>query len=427
MKDTPTIRDTATEVVSALQKAGYTAYLAGGCVRDELMGSEPVDYDIATDAKPKIVKKLFRNTRAVGEHFGVILVYINGNSIEVATFRIDAGYSDRRHPDTVQFSDAKHDAMRRDFTINGIFMDPITGQIIDYVNGQDDLENRIIRAIGNPEDRLSEDHLRALRAVRFAARFDFKIEVCTQDAIRKHASKLKGISRERIGMETRMMMQHGSRTCAIDLLQVLQLDAPVLNGEHQNHELKRLNAISKNNTAITNGTKKLRYATTLAAWALDRNENTQSVVTRWRKALVLTNKETTAFKTLLSIRGNLIDNWVANFSVAQKKRLSSNTLFPDSLAILHAENPDLSDDISQEVETLKRTPAGLNPTPYMRGSDLIAIGFEPGPSFKHAIDSLYDAQLEDRVSSPDEAHKMALDLLSQKRKADSPDSPDSPE
>jgi len=410
-----TIRETATMVVRTLQQAGHIAYFAGGCVRDELIGCEPVDYDIATDAKPDTVRRLFRNTRAVGEHFGVILVHQHGYSIQVATFRIEAGYSDKRHPDTVHFSDARHDATRRDFTINGMFKDPITNQIIDYVNGQKDLDNRIIRAIGKPDDRLAEDHLRALRAVRFAARFGFTIDKQTQQAICEHAGKLRGVSQERIGMEVRMMMQHESRVYAINLLQSLHLDAPVLNSEHLDAALIRLEVVSR--ADCTKGdmlqSQQLQYATALAAWVLDRGEDIHTSVSRWRRALVLTNKETSEFRMLLSIRERLSDNWAGNFSVAQKKRLSSKAMFSDCLAILHSENPGFAGEVEQEVNSLRLTPSGLSPKPYLTGRDLIAMGFKPGPAFKDAIDTLYDAQLEDKIASIEEAHSLAMELLTQ--------------
>src|SRR5438477_2510282 len=165
------MRDAAVHIAGKLAEAGHIAYLAGGCVRDRLMGHEPLDYDIATDAKPEKVRAVFPKLRCVGESFGVMLVRAFGHEIEVATFRTDGVYSDSRHPDHVEFSDAQHDAQRRDFTINGMFENPLTGEIIDYVGGKADLESKLIRGIGDPHARLREDRLRMLRAVRLAARF----------------------------------------------------------------------------------------------------------------------------------------------------------------------------------------------------------------------------------------------------------------
>ena len=179
----PCRREDAARVVEELRAGGHVAYFAGGCVRDMLLGLEPKDFDVATDAPPERVRKLFRNSQAVGAAFGVILVRTGGSSVEVATFRSDGAYLDGRHPEHVRFTTAEEDARRRDFTINGLFFDPISGDVIDYVGGREDLAARWIRAIGEPGARFAEDHLRMLRAIRFAARFDFAIEANTAAAI----------------------------------------------------------------------------------------------------------------------------------------------------------------------------------------------------------------------------------------------------
>src|SRR5919199_235347 len=180
-------RDDALAVLRRLRDAGHVAYFAGGCVRDLLLGLEPKDYDVATDAPPQRVRELFGNTQAVGQAFGVILVRHRRSQVEVATFRSDGAYLDGRRPSEVRFTTAEEDAQRRDFTINGLFSDPTEGRIIDYVGGQEDLKNKLLRAIGDPDRRFEEDHLRLLRAVRFAARFGLDIEPHTSDAIRSHA------------------------------------------------------------------------------------------------------------------------------------------------------------------------------------------------------------------------------------------------
>ncbi len=227
-ESTSSIRAAAVKVIEVLQEAGHCAYFAGGCVRDRLLGIEPKDYDVATDASPQQVRAIFNRTVAVGEHFGVILVQLKGEKIEVATFRAEGKYSDHRRPDVVEFTDAQADAQRRDFTINGMFEDPIADEVIDFVGGQADLANKVIRAIGKPGDRLAEDHLRALRAVRFSARFGFEIEPLTAEAIREHAGDLLGVSRERIGHELRAMFREESAYEAVKLLSELELDGPAL-------------------------------------------------------------------------------------------------------------------------------------------------------------------------------------------------------
>src|SRR3954449_7011506 len=179
----PSDREDAIAIVRRLREAGHVAYFAGGCVRDELLGIEPTDYDVATDAPPTRVRELFSNTQAVGAAFGVILVRHRKSVIEVATFRTDLAYRDGRRPEGVQFTTAEEDAKRRDFTINGLFLDPIENRVIDHVGGQEDLKKEIIRAIGDPNHRFEEDHLRLLRAIRFAARFQFEIEQETSAAL----------------------------------------------------------------------------------------------------------------------------------------------------------------------------------------------------------------------------------------------------
>ncbi|MCP4849320.1 MAG: CCA tRNA nucleotidyltransferase [Verrucomicrobiaceae bacterium] len=207
-------------IVRTLQENGFTAYFAGGCVRDSIRGETPIDYDIATSAHPEEVENLFPKTRAVGSHFGVILVFKGEYEFEVATFRNEGTYSDGRRPDSVEFSTAIRDAARRDFTVNGLFKDPLTGEIIDHVEGQADITNGVIRAIGDPHQRFSEDHLRLLRAIRFSARLGYRIEPNTLAALKKGAegNELEKISAERIRDEFSMMMLDHTRTEAFDLL-----------------------------------------------------------------------------------------------------------------------------------------------------------------------------------------------------------------
>ena len=220
----PCRREDALAVLTRLRQAGHIAYFAGGCVRDELLGLTPKDYDIATDAPPDRVRQLFSNTQAVGAAFGVILVRHKKSVVEVATFRTDGKYLDGRHPEAVTFTTAEEDAKRRDFTINGLFLDPVENRVIDYVGGQQDLKNKILRAIGNPNHRFEEDHLRLLRAVRFAARFQLEIEETTARAIAAHADHLKRISPERIGEELRLMLTATTRDRAWQMLHRFRLD-----------------------------------------------------------------------------------------------------------------------------------------------------------------------------------------------------------
>ena len=180
-----TPRDIVLDLLRRLQEAEHEAYLVGGCVRDELRGMAPQDYDMATSARPEEVEALFPQTHAVGKSFGVILVVEHGHTFEVATFRAESDYTDGRRPNTVTFSDAQTDASRRDFTVNGLFMDPLTDTVHDWVGGQEDLAKRRLRTIGHPTERFNEDHLRLLRAVRLAAQLDFEIDPATFAAVRE--------------------------------------------------------------------------------------------------------------------------------------------------------------------------------------------------------------------------------------------------
>ena len=213
------LRDTAIEIVRRLQTAGFSAYWVGGCVRDRLLGREPGDYDIATSAKPgAITEALFHRTVPVGRKFGVLLVLEDGHEFQVATFRAEADYQDGRHPESVTFGDARADASRRDFTVNGLFYDPIQKQLHDWVGGETDLRAKLLRTIGPPTERFAEDHLRLLRAARFAAQLDFQIEAETFAALRANASKVLTVSAERIREELLKLFRPPHAARGLDLL-----------------------------------------------------------------------------------------------------------------------------------------------------------------------------------------------------------------
>jgi len=222
------LRETAAEIVRRLQTAGFSAYWVGGCVRDSLLGREPGDYDIATSAVPNQIESLFPRTIPVGRKFGVIIVLEGGREFQVATFRAEADYQDGRHPEHVTFSDAKADASRRDFTVNGLFFDPVQNKLHDWVNGEADLRAKRLRTIGAPEERFAEDHLRLLRAVRFAAQLDFEIETETFAALKANAPKILTVSAERIREELIKLFRPPYAARALDLLRDSGLLAQVL-------------------------------------------------------------------------------------------------------------------------------------------------------------------------------------------------------
>jgi len=393
------LRAAAVEVAARLRAAGHEALFAGGCVRDEILGIAPADYDIATDATPDRIRELFRGARDVGEAFGVMLVRHGGRTFEVATFRKDGPYLDGRRPSAVEFSTAREDAARRDFTINGIFLRPESGEIVDHFNGRADLADGIVRAIGDPHARIAEDRLRMLRAVRFAARFGFAIEPRTEQAIREHAAELKGVSPERIGDELRKMLSHPARARAAEIAERLGLDRAIFgaSGEHRaGGDLVRLRALAA----------QAPWTSALAAWGLDRlaasaewfgvpEAAREAFVDALRGALVLSNRECDAVSSLLAAR----DRQVADFDragVAGKSRMCASPGFDEALAILAVERPGDAARWRTEADAL--LPSRTLPQPLVDGSDLIAAGLRPGPRFRDLLDQALDAQLEGRVA-----------------------------
>ncbi len=222
------MRDIATSIVGRLRDAGFAAFWVGGCVRDRLLGREPTDYDIATNARPEQVEQLFPRTIPVGRQFGVMVVMEKGVQFQVATFRAEADYVDGRHPGTVAFADAQSDALRRDFTVNGLFYDPLADQLHDWVGGEADLRARVVRTIGQPNERFAEDHLRLLRAVRFAAQLDFAIESLTFASIQAHADQIRRISAERVRDELLKLFQPPHAARGLELLRDSGLLEPIL-------------------------------------------------------------------------------------------------------------------------------------------------------------------------------------------------------
>lgn len=396
-------RDAAVAIVRRLRDRGFTAYLAGGCVRDELLGQTPKDFDVATDARPDDIRSLFRRTAEVGAAFGVMLVREFGPTIEVATFRADGPYTDKRRPDSVAFADAERDARRRDFTVNALFIDPLAtgeGRIIDFVDGRRDLTDKTLRAVGDPDRRLGEDHLRALRGVRFAARYGLAIEPGTADAIRRHASRLEGVSRERIGEEMRRMLTHESRGRAARLLHELGLATAVF-GEERAYDPAPVHGLGPDAS----------YAATLGAlligrgsWAIDRPD--PEVVPKVRRALLLSNTERDALRDALHTLATLRRSW-DTLGEAGRKRMASSPGFTDAMSVLVVLDRTRAASVRAEVDRLRARHGGLRPEPYLDGEQLIAMGLTPGPRFASILERVYDAQLEGRVTSAGEAREMA--------------------
>ncbi len=396
-------RAAAVDLTKTLQNAGHVAWFAGGCVRDELLGITPKDWDIATDATPEQVKAIFPRARAVGEAFGVMLVLRHHHPTEIATFRTDGGYSDGRRPDGVVFSDAQSDAQRRDFTINGLFRDPVSGALHDFVGGQADLEARRLRAIGDAGARFEEDDLRMLRAVRFAASLDLEVDPATDAAIRARAGSLGGVSRERIGDEVRRMLSHDSRVRAVQLIQEWSLDKAIFGDDRHASDWVRLSQVGQDVPLMP---------ALLAAWALDRGAVTAQApdeAAAWRSALLLTNAETKGFESCLMTRTRL-DEW-KNLDVAGRKRLASSRWFSAALSVAAREVPDDAAAIAADVQMLEET--GLAPDRLVTGDDLLADGLHAGPALGRILEAIYDAQLRGEVTTRQDALDMAHSLASE--------------
>ena len=397
----------AIAVIRILRQHGHQAYLAGGCVRDILLGIEPKDFDVATDAKPDEIGGYFRKTAAVGAAFGVMLVRDFGEMIEVATFRSDGAYSDSRRPDSVEFSSPQEDAQRRDFTINALFMDPLSDDeehtMIDYVDGVSDIRDRVLRAVGTPADRLREDHLRALRGVRFAAKYELEIEQQTLRAIKEHARELSGVSIERIGEELRKMLLHPTRVRSCILIDELGLAGAIFGDDAQfdPHVMDSLPAEAP-------------YALVLAALAIGRGSvaggHAEAICTGYRKALDLSNSDRDLMRAILGCLAECELHWSA-MGEASRKRLASKPAAGLALIILDSMDPDLATSIHSEIERLSARFGGLSPVPYLNGADLIELGITPGPVFKAILDEVYDEQLEGRVDSQPKAIEFVQDRV----------------
>ncbi|MFN9076070.1 MAG: CCA tRNA nucleotidyltransferase [bacterium] len=398
------LRDAACAVALGLVRAGHQAYFAGGCVRDRLLARPVKDYDIATSARPDEVKAVYPKARGVGEAFGVMLVRHGGHTFEVATFREDGPYQDGRRPSEVTYSTAERDAARRDFTINGLFEDPATGETIDFVKGASDIAARLVRAIGDPHERIREDRLRMLRAARFAARLGFEIESRTFDAIASHAGELASVSAERVGEEIREMLAHSNRARAADLVEALGLDGAVV-GHRGARSGRRLEALP---AEVPVG----GWSTALAAWWLDRCGAAcevgarQNAVSELRRRLVLSNDETDALGHALAIREVLLDGF-GRLGVAARARMIARHGFDAAVALVRAEDAALGAEFAGQAD--RELPSRALPHPLLDGAVLIAAGYRPGPRFKEWIDLAMDAQLEGRIGSTADALALVRD------------------
>jgi len=418
-------------ILQKLRDAGHEAYFAGGCVRDMLLGLKPHDIDIATSALPQEVEKLFPRTIAVGAQFGVIIVLENNVEIQVATFRHDGSYRDGRHPTEVTFTNAEEDAKRRDFTINGLFYDPISKEVFDYVKGSDDLSKKIIRAIGNPHERFAEDKLRLLRAIRFATTLDFEVESMTWKALCELAPEILVVSAERLRDELQKIFLSPHRLRGFDLLdqsgllRILLPEMENLKGCEQPPEfhpegdvfvhtrlmLKMLpekaslplilsvlfHDIGKPATRTVDETGRMRFyahdqvGTKMAGKILHRLRFSNEII----EAVLPAVRLHMSFKDAQKMR------------LSTLRRMMARPTFEDELELHRvdcASSHGMLDNytlLQQKKEEFANMP--LIPPPLITGRDLIELGMKPGPAFGKILQTVKDAQLENKISTREEA------------------------
>ncbi len=401
-----TARDAALSVLTRLRSEGYRALFAGGCVRDMLLGRPPKDFDVATDATPARVGQIFPRANHVGAKFGVMLVHKYGHDVEVATFRADGDYSDGRHPDEVRFSTDREDAARRDFTVNGLFLDPVDDTVIDYVGGRIDLQAGVIRTIGDPHGRLSEDHLRMLRAVRFASRLAFRIEPATGEAIKTLAPQLASISPERVWMELTQILGDPSRAVAWGLLTEFGLCDHLAAQWAIDQELHPL--IAARLAAL--GDDPIDPMLGMAALLCDGPPEAAREVC---KSLRQSNREietvTFLVRSLPSVRAG------GQLELADLKGLLANAHWLELVELLRADLTARREPTALCALLRERAsgipPQRVAPPPLVNGDMLSEFGIQPGPRFGEILRTVYRAQQNETISTVAEAIAMAKHLI----------------
>lgn len=433
-------REFALQVVHKLREQRYLAYWAGGCVRDQLLGRTPKDYDVATSATPKQIQEVFgrRRSIAIGAAFGVITVVgpREAGQVDVTTFRRDIEYRDGRRPEAVHFTDPEEDARRRDFTINGLFYDPVAERVIDYVGGQADLQLKIVRAIGNPQERFSEDKLRMLRAMRFTATFDFEIEPDTLVAIESMASEINVVSPERIAQEVRLMLVAPSRVRALELLYASGLLAAILpeavamrgipqhkprqpGGDLWDHTLYVLSFLGNPSFELAlaallhDAGKPLTMDQAKGKLAFYDHELVgarlvHDIADRWR----LANRERERVAWL--VRHHMYLGQARQMRWTKLQRMLTS-LGIEELLDLHEADALASTGDTADVDYCRQLlalpPQELNPPALLTGHDLIRHGLKPGKDFQELLERVRDAQLEKRIRSKRDALALVDELL----------------
>ena len=428
----PDLQTTAHQIAQRLTDAGHVAYFAGGCVRDSLLGHTPKDYDIATSATPDEVLALFPRSDAVGAHFGVILVRENKHAFEIATFRHDGSYQDGRRPESVTFSTPEEDAQRRDFTVNGLFLKPEDGEIIDFVDGLKDLHNRTLRAIGSPEKRFQEDALRLMRAIRFATCLNFEIEPITWQAICDHADLLKKISMERIRDEFSRILMAPRRAQGLDLLTQSGLMRHIIpevydligceqppqwhpEGDVYTHTHIMLDMLNDNPSLELVLGVLLHDIGKPPTYHYDASEDRirfnghdrvgAGMAEDILRRLKYSNKTVEASCAMVANHMNFMN--VQHMRTAKVKRFMARPTFEDEME-LHRVDCASSNGFTDNYEFLRTkqeefAAEPLIPEPLITGKDLIELGHQPGPAFKEILAAVQTEQLEGKITGREQA------------------------
>lgn len=422
-------REKATAIVKRLREQGYESYLAGGCVRDMLLHKSPQDYDITTSAKPEAIADLFPQTIPLGAQFGVMLVVVDGEPFEVATFRYDGPYLDGRHPSEVRYGTLKEDILRRDFTINGMVYDPLEERVLDLVEGKKDLERRSIRAIGEARERFAEDRLRMVRAVRFAAALEFSIEERTFASIRDLAPTVGQISWERIGEEITRILSEGGARKGFQLLDETGLLAQILPEIVAMKGVEQSPDYHPEGDVFTHTMLLLGHlqgpAETLAYGCLLHDVGKPVCIQREGKRLTfyghtekgaemaeeilkrLKRSRATRERVCYLVRNHLRHTQAPNMRLSTLKRFLGEEGIDELLELTRIDALSSNGDLQyyhfcrQQLEEFKEEE--IHPAPLLRGRDLVALGFSPGPAFSAILKQVEEAQLGGELSSREEA------------------------
>jgi poly(A) polymerase len=436
------MRANATEIVRRLQAAGFEAFWVGGCVRDFLLEREPQDYDIATNATPEQTERLFPKTIPIGKQFGVLLVVEDGHQFQIATFRAESDYKDGRRPENVHFSDAREDAIRRDFTVNGLFFDPIANQLHDWVGGEADLRAKVIRTIGSPDERFAEDHLRLLRAIRFAAQLGFEIEANTFAAVQSHAEKIRLVSAERIRDELLKLFAPPHAARGLTLLHesglmphvlpelVLTLTCEQSPDYHPEgtvfnhirlmldhlpdplpneslpwaailHDIAKPQTVSHGDDGVIHFYGHEKVGAEIAEQLLQR--------------LKFPRKQTD--EVVAAVRHHMQFKDAPKMRKATLRRMLMRETFPLELELHRLDclgshrRLDIYDFLTKEREHLNDLPH-LRP-PLLTGNDLITLGIQPGAEMGALLHEIRDKQLAEELCTADEAREWVKKRLRQ--------------